>query len=123
MVGEKVDKERLVKWIERKIGERFVEKEEERAIERRVEVKKEEIEELKREIAKIEIPPGEMKEIEKGAEELKNYPTREKVRRVLILAATKNLKVAIETAKRLDDLTLDLVHDILAENKNYRKFL
>lgn len=117
---EKIEREKL-KWIEQKIEERFSEKE---GPQKRFELGEERIKELKEIISKIEIKKEDEKEIEKEAKKLKEYPTREKVRRILILAATKNLKVAIETARRLeDDLVLDLVHDILAENKNYRKFL
>ncbi|MEM4648257.1 MAG: hypothetical protein QXO12_03055 [Candidatus Pacearchaeota archaeon] len=113
--------EEKLKWINEKIEERFGEKEK---IEKGSEIPEERIKELKELIAKIEIKKEDEKEIEKEAKELKEYPVKEKVKRILILAATKNLRVAIETAKKLeDDLVLDLIHDILAENKNYRKFL
>lgn len=113
--------EEKLKWVNEKIEERFGGKE---IAEKKFETSKERIEELKEMISKIEIKKEDEKEIEKEAKEMREFPVKEKVKRILILAATKNLRVAIETAKKLeDDLVLDLVHDILAENKNYRKFL
>lgn len=84
----------------------------------------EELKELREKISKIQIKKEEKEKAGAEAEKLKYLSAKEKVEKILVLAATKGLAFAVETAKKLGDpLVLDLVHDILAKDKNYQKFL
>ncbi len=122
---KEVSPEKL-KLIERTVSEWFPEKEKpfRKEEKRELSADKEELAELRKKIAQMKVEPKEEKEVEKEAEKMKRLSVKEKVKKILVLAATKNLAFAIKTAQKLDDpLVLDLVHDILAKDRYYRNFL
>ncbi len=81
-------------------------------------------EKFKEEYKKMQKVPGLEEEIKKEAQEVKKLKKQGKVSRLLKLAEEKGLFFAIAVARKMETpYILDILHDILAQNEFYKKFL
>ena len=81
-------------------------------------------EELKREIELMEVDENLKKVAEDKANKIQFLADDEKLKKLLEIAKEKGVLVAIQAAKRMNDpYLLDTLHDILAKEGYYKKFL
>lgn len=81
-------------------------------------------EELKREIEMMELTPELREEAKKKAKEIESLGEEGKLQRLLDLAQEKGVAFAVGVAKDMKDAaTLDTLHDILAKDGFYKRFM
>jgi len=81
-------------------------------------------EELKREIELMQVDDNLKKEAEQKANKIQFLADDEKLKKLLDVAKNKGVIFAIQTAKKMNDpFLLDALHDILAKEGYYQKFI
>jgi flagellar motility protein MotE (MotC chaperone) len=81
-------------------------------------------EQLRREIELMNVDENLKKEAEQKAQKISFLGEQEKIEHLLNLAKEKGLVFAIKTAKEMkDSYILDVLHDILAKEGYYQKFV
>lgn len=112
--GEKIEEEKIIE------EERIKEEKKELLSERERVIR----EELEREIAMMELSPELKEEAKKKAKEIESLDERGKLKRLLDLAQEKGVGFAVGVARNMaDPHTLDTLHDILAKDELYKKFM
>jgi hypothetical protein len=85
---------------------------------------KEAREEIAKELEKVKLSPQIKTQTQKQADDIKDESEQGKVERLLEIAETQGLVYAVEVAKKMDSpLLLDKFHDVLAQNKLFKKYL
>lgn len=80
--------------------------------------------ELRREIEMMETDENLKEEVKKKAQEIDFLAGQDKVEHLLKIAEEKGLVFAIKTAKEMKDpYILDILHDVLAREGYYQKFV
>ncbi len=81
-------------------------------------------EELKREIDLMQVDDNLKKEAEQKANKIQFLADDDKLKKLLELAREKGVIFAIQVAKKMNDpFLLDTLHDILAKEGYYQKFM
>ena len=81
-------------------------------------------EEIAAELEKVKLSPQAKTQTQKQADDIKKESEQGKIQRLLEMAETQGLAYAVEVAKKMDSpLLLDKFHDVLAENKLFKKYL
>lgn len=81
-------------------------------------------EELRREIELMQVDENLKKEAEQKANKIKFLADDDKLKQLLITAKEKGVVFAIDVAKKMNDpFLLDALHDILAREGYYKKFV
>lgn len=128
-MDDKKDKQEQIKGEERRIpaSEQRVEfgKEAGPAPEKKESVYEKAVsEELKREIELMELDDKTKSEAKKTAEKIEFLGEKDKIEHLLKIAQEKGLVFAIKVAKSMNDpYILDILHDILAKEGYYQKFI
>lgn len=130
MADQDKDKGEKIKIPERKISEKEqpvqFNQERERTSERQESLKEERIvsSELRREIETMEMDEKTRAEAEKKAQKISFLGEKEKIEHLLKIARDKGVAFAIQVAKKMNEpYLLDILHDILAREGYYQKFL
>ena len=71
---------------------------------------------------KISLSPEEEIEAQKDVQKMKGQNPAVKIRDLLALVQTKGIEYALKVAEK-DPYLLDLLHDALAENELFQKYL
>lgn len=81
-------------------------------------------EEIAAELEKVKLSPQAKAQTQKQADDIQKESEQGKIQRLLEMAEEQGLAYAVEVAKKMDNpLLLDKFHDILAENKLFKKYL
>ncbi len=123
------DKKEKLQGLERKIPateEARYDWDKEKKVEKRETTEDEKIisEELKREIELMQVDDNLKKEAEVKAGKMAFLANDEKLKKLLEIAKEKGVIFAIDIAKKMNDpFLLDALHDILAKEGYYQKFI
>lgn len=80
--------------------------------------------ELRREIEKMDLDDSLKQQAQIQAQKIKNLGEEEKIKSLLKIAKLKGVIYSVNVAKKMDDpYILDTLHDILAKEGYYKKFL
>ncbi len=82
------------------------------------------LDELRREIEMMELDPSTKKEAEIEREKIDYLGEKEKIEHLLKMAREKGVIFAIQVARKMNEpYLLDILHDILAREGFYQKFI
>lgn len=81
-------------------------------------------ERISQQAAKAQFTPEEEAEAKKETVKIKKMDSQGKLQRLLVIARDKGVVFAVKVARDLGDpYALDMLHDVLAKDENYKKLM